>query len=90
MKPELTATIFNLYTTVLQDMASILLGITAELASYFTMSHVYKMLRIKHSTYPSRRIAFVMSSTFFLVSTKIIILFPLSTPSSLRSFDNLG
>lgn len=31
-----------------------------------------------------------MSSTFFLVSTKIIILFPLSTPSSLRSLDNLG
>ena len=48
------------------------------------------MLRIKHNTYPSLRIAFVMSSTFFLVSTKIIILFPLSTPSSLRSLDNLG
>jgi CRISPR/Cas system CSM-associated protein Csm4 (group 5 of RAMP superfamily) len=31
-----------------------------------------------------------MSSTFFFVSTKIIILFPLSTPSSLRSLDNLG
>jgi hypothetical protein len=46
-------------------------------------------LTLKENTYPSRRIAFVMSSTFFLVSTKIIILFPLSTPISRSSFDNL-
>lgn len=45
---------------------------------------------VKDNTYPSRRMAFVMSSTFFLVSTKIIVLFPLSTPISRSSLDNLS
>jgi hypothetical protein len=39
-KPELTSTIFNLCTTVMQAMANILLEITAEVDSYFTMSHM--------------------------------------------------
>jgi hypothetical protein len=64
------------------------------LDSFITISHmpgkIAQILGVKQNTYPSRRIAFVMSSTFFLVSTNIIILFPLSTPSSLRSLDNLS
>lgn len=39
-KSELTAIIFKLCTNVMQDIANILLGITAEVDSYFTTSHM--------------------------------------------------